>query len=1025
MNMLIGPNGTGKSTVVAAIALGLGASPQTIGRSKNPNEFIKYYCSSATIEIIIKCVKPDEAANGCPYIVFKRVIRRVSGSETESDWSINGNQSNAKQVQLKAEELGVQVDNLCQFLPQDRVSEFAQLTPEKMLVETMEAAASEETCKQFQELVRFKRDEKKLADSLKKDQDDLVNKQRSMSALQTIRLRAKEREERRKKLDIMKRKRPWLIYQQARKDFVDLKAVRDRLRAELEAATIEADQELTSKLEEVEANLKISARKLKQLVQKVKSTRGKIHQIHAEASQIASVISARKSEIREKRNFLLRTREKYDKDRNELRDTEEAIARVEEQISNNSTTATVEAIDHDLSQFNNELEEADGKVSDLNFQKSEITAKSGKLRETEMKTRQKIDEIRNQRNRRLDALSRLNRNTFSAHEWLNTNRHRFRGNLVGPIALDLKVKDEKMAQAVESVISRSILVSFLCDNVEDYDEFARVCEEKGWSTINSVLLENYRGENTPMPQSPWSRKELKDLGFDCVVSELLEGPHIILWALHELSKIHLIPICLSERGSAAIDIVGCESVRGLMKFLSKDSFFEIKRSRYNDADVATKSSQLKSGFILTQDAGLSTSNIEELQRRMDEIRGRLSREQEAMRSILERLGAAELVQVRLRQKIESAHELKKTALVLKAELRKKEIHRERLRKGVRETLSILQSESDESGLLSNLIEKIHERAELLRSLETLMGEFQETVRAAGIQEMSHRLDTLRLRQLEILRDQRHGQHANLQKQVELAESDLQRAKERAHDSLAVAEMDRITAELKEAFAGLTDSLDVLNAQILAEETLLNAGGSGERFGQQDSEQLELHEESIRALEDRIRTTQVQIDQFHGKMSETGTVWRASVDQMIALINGKFEAFFRKISCQGQVSLGVPANPTDYDQYSLAIYVKFRATEQMQRLTGQRQSGGEKSVSTILYLLSLQELSRAPFRVVDEINQGMDVENERKIHALMVETATKMEGRSHAQYFLITPKLLTGLDYNDKMHILCIFNGKSI
>ena len=114
-----------------------------------------------------------------------------------------------------------------------------------------------------------------------------------------------------------------------------------------------------------------------------------------------------------------------------------------------------------------------------------------------------------------------------------------------------------MAQAVESVISRSILVSFVCDNVQDYDTFSAICEEMGWTSINSVLLENYHGEQTPMPQCPWTKKELKSLGFDCVVSELLEAPHMILWALHELSKIHLIPVCLSDRGSAAIDIVGC------------------------------------------------------------------------------------------------------------------------------------------------------------------------------------------------------------------------------------------------------------------------------------------------------------------------------------------------------------------------------------------------------------------------------------------------------------------------------------
>lgn len=38
------------------------------------------------------------------------------------------------------------------------------------------------------------------------------------------------------------------------------------------------------------------------------------------------------------------------------------------------------------------------------------------------------------------------------------------------------------------------------------------------------------------------------------------------------------------------------------------------------------------------------------------------------------------------------------------------------------------------------------------------------------------------------------------------------------------------------------------------------------------------------------------------------------------------------------------------------------------LNAQRQSGGERSVSTILYLVALQGVAACPFRVVDEINQ---------------------------------------------------------
>ena len=78
-------------------------------------------------------------------------------------------------------------------------------------------------------------------------------------------------------------------------------------------------------------------------------------------------------------------------------------------------------------------------------------------------------------------------------------------------------------------------------------------------------------------------------------------------------------------------------------------------------------------------------------------------------------------------------------------------------------------------------------------------------------------------------------------------------------------------------------------------------------------------------------------------------------------------------------------------------------------------------------MSLQSISSAPFRVVDEINQGMDPLNERRIHTLMVETACHTSSPSDhpSQYFLITPKLLPNLDYHPKMRVLCVFNGSSL
>jgi len=77
---------------------------------------------------------------------------------------------------------------------------------------------------------------------------------------------------------------------------------------------------------------------------------------------------------------------------------------------------------------------------------------------------------------------------------------------------------------------------------------------------------------------------------------------------------------------------------------------------------------------------------------------------------------------------------------------------------------------------------------------------------------------------------------------------------------------------------------------------------------------------------------------------------------------------------GSVELSSYENGT----YGILIRVSFRLGVAPQPLTGASQSGGEKSVATMLYLLCLQEVTLGPFRMVDEINQGMDATNERRI-----------------------------------------------
>lgn len=79
--MIIGPNGTGKSTIVCAIALGLGGSPALLGRAKNIAEFVKSGETEAMIQIELKRTK---AARN---VIIQRTINKANNS---TSWKMNG-----------------------------------------------------------------------------------------------------------------------------------------------------------------------------------------------------------------------------------------------------------------------------------------------------------------------------------------------------------------------------------------------------------------------------------------------------------------------------------------------------------------------------------------------------------------------------------------------------------------------------------------------------------------------------------------------------------------------------------------------------------------------------------------------------------------------------------------------------------------------------------------------------------------------------------------------------------------------
>ena len=119
LNVVMGPNGTGKSSIVMAIAVGLGAAPRQLGRADTLSEFILTGRDVAVTELELL----DDEATGRTRTIERRITRSQRGT---SKWKIDGKSATEPQVkELVEKDLKIQIGNLCTFLPQEKVGEFS------------------------------------------------------------------------------------------------------------------------------------------------------------------------------------------------------------------------------------------------------------------------------------------------------------------------------------------------------------------------------------------------------------------------------------------------------------------------------------------------------------------------------------------------------------------------------------------------------------------------------------------------------------------------------------------------------------------------------------------------------------------------------------------------------------------------------------------------------------------------------------------------------------------------------------
>jgi chromosome segregation protein len=131
------------------------------------------------------------------------------------------------------------------------------------------------------------------------------------------------------------------------------------------------------------------------------------------------------------------------------------------------------------------------------------------------------------------------------------------------------------------------------------------------------------------------------------------------------------------------------------------------------------------------------------------------------------------------------------------------------------------------------------------------------------------------------------------------------------------------------------------------------------------------------------------------------------------VNETFQNIFREMTGEGNGRM-VLDNPENPFEGGLDVLLQFPGKTM---LTIGSASGGEKSVSTVCYLLALQQIHPMPFYVMDEIDAHLDVLNAKRL-------ATLIRSRSSMSQFIVISLKDTTISRAERVFGVFIDKGSS-
>ncbi|XP_011496853.1 PREDICTED: structural maintenance of chromosomes protein 6 [Ceratosolen solmsi marchali] len=995
VNFIVGVNGSGKSAILTALTIGLGARAKATDRGPSIKEFIKKGKNSGMIQITIS----NDGPMAYKYETYGNSITIIRHINTNSSYKIKNWKGDL--ISTKKEELhnivnflNIQVDNPISVLNQDVSRSF------------LVTAESQDKYKLFMRATRL----------------DIIgnNYKEAIISSENARLRLQEAQkylnENRKEITELKKKL------KALESLEDIKKEYENLQKELHWATVIQEEnillQINTRLKDEEDNIKKFENLESTKITKEQEINLKIEDLKKEIRKFENEASDSNVRLNDIKIDHLKAKKTYDEKKENIRIFHASIKRKENDII--TLQNEIKKLERENSAAGDKKQEAKQKMNESEQQLDEVEAmlrtkqtdlmhleenkrrieqKGQKFRiEIEQKRsalyklKQRLNAFKNQPNDEFTIygpnMPRLLARIEEAH-----TRGKFKQKPLGPLGSFIKLKDSSWIPAIENYLGFGTITAFCVDNSQDGQILNRIIKEvfqteRPPQIIISKFFDHMHNVEDGCTNSPKYSNLLDamEISHPVIANSLIDQ--------REIECILLIPTS-NEACTVMSNVIkvpqNCK--RAITK--NSDLFYPDPNYRIYGGSVSkAKYLQVSTNEAiqsLQEEIGIVENELKMIQNTFNDVHESMKTNQIELQEVQHKVKTLLHQQQQLKSKIEEFKEIYETCnnntintFIAEVE----ELQRQVVQKKEQESHMITEFRESKTNF-ETITSELKNLRDLAQNLDTKLNPIKEKIKELEYEKsrlsVSNQGATRRMKEaqqsLQKLHCEQQQQERVVNSKIEIAEKICLRV----NTQKTISEINTRTKELKltiETIEKQHGTKDVLSKKLQEKE---------EKYEGVHEFAIELTTSNDRQLE-RLRNRKL----FYNEMKkQIGERVQQSFVNVLSLRNYK-----------GQITI---------DHQKRELLLEVSPVNDVKRSTNDAKalSGGERSYSTVAFILALWDSTGLPFYFLDEFDVFMDKINRRMIMDILLGHA---QSHPQSQFAFLTPLDTSHIVADDKITI---------